>query len=457
MNIFDYYIEKNKDANWVDLYRSTANKNNGKTFLYINTNYRSIYAFIDIFSKFYKYNNLDRNQWQVNANHGQEEAKQWVINMAHSKLFKKDGNHYSLTAKGEAFKAFIDAEFDYASQWPIIYMFLNNAYFGLKPNYINKTCESIMEALTESGFTYEEIVESAKEGILNKDISITDLFKKDIFWILTFYKDKDFLYLYKIATQAEKEQLHNFCISNYKSKIYSDCISYKFKPSGQYAKNTFIDDLKTLFVSISVAHKQPLTLDEYVFAVLSSYKETYSIEEEKIFQFVDCYRGVFQAIFKEVFGNNEDDIISDYEYTPRSPKEKPTEEKIDDTTTDNEEKIKKMSAVLKRMTKERAKYLCELHDLHDCRYFTSKESNKNYLEIHHLVPREFSNEFEKSIEIIDNYVPLCPHCHRMLHLATDRERLSALTYLYNKRNADLKAKHIEVSLKELRAFYGIEE
>ena len=116
-----------------------------------------------------------------------------------------------------------------------------------------------------------------------------------------------------------------------------------------------------------------------------------------------------------------------------------------------------MSSVLKRMTKERSHYLCELQSLHNCRYFTSKESQKNYLEIHHLVPREFSNEFEKSIEILDNYVPLCPHCHRMLHLATDRERLSALTFLYNARKDALQLKEITVDLDKLKVFYGIEE
>lgn len=455
MNIFDCYIEKNKDASWVELYRSTAHKNNGKTFLYINTNYRSIYAFIDVFGKFYAYNNLDRSQWRVNAHHGQEEAKQWVVNMAHSKLFKKDKNHYSLTAKGEAFKDFIDQEFDKDSQWPILYMFLNNAYFGFKPNYINRTCASILSSLEKIGFTYDEIIEAAKEVLVKKDISVKDLFATDIFWILSFYKDKDFLFVYKSATKEEKKQLYDYCTSHYISKTYGDCISYKYKPSGQYALGTFIDDLKTLYVSTSVAHANPQNLNDYIEAVLSCYSKIYTIKKDAILKFIEDHKGVFQAIYKEAFGNVEEDIISDYEYTPRSPKEEPTEEKVDDTTSDNEETLKKMSAVLKRMTKERSKYLCELHDLHDCRYFTSKESGKNYLEIHHLVPREFSNEFENSIEIIDNYVPLCPHCHRMLHLATDRERLGALTYLFNKRKDALSIKHIDVTLKELRAFYGI--
>ena len=109
------------------------------------------------------------------------------------------------------------------------------------------------------------------------------------------------------------------------------------------------------------------------------------------------------------------------------------------------------------MTKEKTQYKCELSDLFNCKYFTAKETNKNYLEIHHFVPREFSNEFEDSIEILDNYVALCPHCHRMLHLAVDRERIGALSFLLNKRKVALHEHHIDVDIDTIKTFYGIEE
>ena len=96
-----------------------------------------------------------------------------------------------------------------------------------------------------------------------------------------------------------------------------------------------------------------------------------------------------------------------------------------------------------------------------CKYFTSKDSSKNYLEIHHLIPREFSNEYDKSIEVLGNYIALCPHCHRLLHFAVDRERSSALTYLFNKhkdelRKLELLYKDDEKELKKLKEFYHID-
>ena len=92
-----------------------------------------------------------------------------------------------------------------------------------------------------------------------------------------------------------------------------------------------------------------------------------------------------------------------------------------------------------------------------CKYFTSKEENQNYLEIHHLVPREFSYEFDTSIEFVDNYIPLCPHCHRMLHLAVDRERKGCITYIYNQRKNRLKSCGLDIDLKELFEYYDIDD
>ena len=135
----------------------------------------------------------------------------------------------------------------------------------------------------------------------------------------------------------------------------------------------------------------------------------------------------------------------------------PDESKVDDTTTKNQKQLRRTSQILKRMAKERTNNRCELETLNSCRYFTSIENGKNYLEIHHLVPFEFSNDFNSSLEIIENYVALCPHCHRLLHFGVDRERKSVITYLYNQRCEGLKNKGIDISLKELLAYYDFDE
>ena len=132
------------------------------------------------------------------------------------------------------------------------------------------------------------------------------------------------------------------------------------------------------------------------------------------------------------------------------------EEKIDDTDVNSVEKYNKVSTVLKKLAKTNSNYRCELEDFYGCQYFTSKESHKNYVEVHHLIPRAVGNDFENSIEVVENYVTLCPHCHRLIHLGEDVERKPALHNLYIRRKELLREKGLDISEKELNEYYLIE-
>ena len=88
-----------------------------------------------------------------------------------------------------------------------------------------------------------------------------------------------------------------------------------------------------------------------------------------------------------------------------------------------------------------------------CKYFTSKENGKNFLEIHHLIPREFANDFDTTIEVLSNYIALCPNCHRKIHNAVDREREHLLRHLLNKRKDALLNDGLQISDKELIEYY----
>ena len=67
-----------------------------------------------------------------------------------------------------------------------------------------------------------------------------------------------------------------------------------------------------------------------------------------------------------------------------------------------------------------AKYKCEYDDTH--MYFTAKTTGENYVEAHHLVPMEFQNQFEKSLDVEANIISLCPLCHKKVHHATFDEK-----------------------------------
>ena len=68
LTILDYYVEQNKNPNYVDEFQSTSDKKSGKTFCHINVNFRSLTSFIDTFNKFKKYDDKDRKDWDLYSN-----------------------------------------------------------------------------------------------------------------------------------------------------------------------------------------------------------------------------------------------------------------------------------------------------------------------------------------------------------------------------------------------------
>mgnify|MGYP003311030595 CR=1 FL=1 len=169
---------------------------------------------------------------------------------------------------------------------------------------------------------------------------------------------------------------------------------------------------------------------------------------------------VLDIVASPIYGNQfdeEDEINKDETDTEeQQTEENPPATQVDTTTSISRQLLRHTRAILKRMTKDRAQHKCELEVLNTCKYFTSKEDNNNYLEIHHLIPWAFSNDFENSLEHIDNYVALCPSCHMLLHHGTDRERKQALTYLFNQRKDKLKSAGLEITLERLFEYYQIE-
>lgn len=97
-----------------------------------------------------------------------------------------------------------------------------------------------------------------------------------------------------------------------------------------------------------------------------------------------------------------------------------------------------------------AKFLCEV----DCSHpsFIRKKNNQNYVEPHHLVPMQYSNQFEVSLDVEENIVSLCSNCHNQLHYGRDYEEL--LRKLYDKRKDLLKQVGIDITFEELKSMYS---
>lgn len=87
--------------------------------------------------------------------------------------------------------------------------------------------------------------------------------------------------------------------------------------------------------------------------------------------------------------------------------------------------------------------------------FISKVSGMPYLECHHLIPVSTQDQFEFSLDCIDNIAILCPSCHRLIHHGIDEQRLPLLQKLHDSMKSGLEKMEIGISFKELKALYNI--
>lgn len=218
-----------------------------------------------------------------------------------------------------------------------------------------------------------------------------------------------------------------------------------------------IDDAKTLYVSKFLINIGVISFDDFINIILDSYESIEKYNRTLVKSIIYENIGVFQEIYYNVLNineeNNIEDVISENEINSFSEIEGPEPR---DDIEENESRHYRSAHFKKEKAKRKAGYLCELGARNKCQYFTSRASNKNYVEAHHLIQMEFSNDFENSIDVIANLISLCPNCHRKLHHAKDEDRKEDIKYLFLKRKEQLEAKGINISLNELKDYYKIE-
>ncbi|NRF94510.1 HNH endonuclease [Paenibacillus frigoriresistens] len=78
-------------------------------------------------------------------------------------------------------------------------------------------------------------------------------------------------------------------------------------------------------------------------------------------------------------------------------------------------------------------------------------------ESHHLIPISKQGLFRMKLDKLSNICPLCPHCHRLIHLGIEEERQQMIEVLYEKRREQLLSVDLNVSLVELRLLYGLKK
>ena len=488
MNLKEKYSEMCLDKEFLAKYSETASGKYGKIFIFQNTNYRLLLSFIKNYYTFKEgANGVDRSLWELNKHHGQEKLKQHTVNMIKSRLFSKNARIYYNTKKGEVLEHLVD-NFTEEEKWILLYLLLIDSYFANIPGYILKRSADIYDDFLVYLNSKDKINSMILDFIQKaKTSNIEDLFKHDYLYFDSFYlpfKEYDFLANYVNSRSKEKAELYEYILMKYnelkelikrsksddeKEAIEAknilnnynyDVISNKYRPAGVYNKNMIVDNAKLLYISNYINETSFKDFRDFIHKTIDKYMEIENIDADKVFDFIfNLHQDIYELSYINLFNPDYDDSIPVAEILTCAEETEILEEAQKTTVIEDLEKRRKLNSVLKRKALERANYKCELEDFCNCapHYFTNKRTGKNYMEMHHLIPREFSNDFENSIEQIENYVSLCPRCHRFLHFAVDRERKMALHYLYLKRIESLNLKGIGIEEKILKEYYKIDE
>ena len=101
-----------------------------------------------------------------------------------------------------------------------------------------------------------------------------------------------------------------------------------------------------------------------------------------------------------------------------------------------------------------AQFLCEIDSSHWT--FTSKAKKQRYVEAHHLIPISQQQNFNSSLDIVDNIVSLCATCHRLLHYGAETERKSILMSLFKRRKQRLYEQDLKIEPNHFLRLYASE-
>ncbi|WP_051532688.1 MrcB family domain-containing protein [Fusobacterium perfoetens] len=152
----------------------------------------------------------------------------------------------------------------------------------------------------------------------------------------------------------------------------------------------------------------------------------------------------------KLFITNEDELNFQVQESSSEEMEISPKKKLTPRISENE-KIWPRDPSISKGAIEKANFLCEFDNNHQS--FISDTTKKQYMEAHHLIPLNYQDEFENSLDVIGNIVSLCPTCHKKIHYGIFREKEKMLEKLYFERKKLLEKFGIEITLEELKEKY----
>jgi 5-methylcytosine-specific restriction protein A len=178
-------------------------------------------------------------------------------------------------------------------------------------------------------------------------------------------------------------------------------------------------------------------------------------------QFIDDLRNLI-GVYRELKGLVGSDILDLKNSISEDEFQASTQKANFKTINDGPIKRKEKSSASNRATWPRdpniaftallnANFICENDVTH--KTFTSAKGNHQFMEAHHLIPIEFQDRYENSLDVPENIISLCPNCHRAIHLSQSNFKNEILIKFFEQRINGLIQRGLNVVLEDLLSFY----
>ncbi len=295
MNILEFYLEQQKYPEWYKKFQSMAKDKSGKIFSYSSTTYRYMHNFIADVEKFYRLNGVPMDQWPTYED-GQKEDKQRTLPLSLANFVFRKEDRYFFTGAGYTCMDIINLEKTDNEEWLLLFLLLLDYRSEWRNNDIILTSKEYIKYLLNCGISENDILDQLSDLQLLDNIE--EIMKTDIFWLITFAKDKQFIEKYISSSEEEKSMLHTYVINEQKNKRSKDCIGHKFVAGGQMLPGQFVEECKTLYVAYRISKKKYETLDEMLEELFKIYDEISVVNDySKIKDFIEGHLSIYEDIF----------------------------------------------------------------------------------------------------------------------------------------------------------------
>ena len=82
-----------------------------------------------------------------------------------------------------------------------------------------------------------------------------------------------------------------------------------------------------------------------------------------------------------------------------------------------------------------------------------RKNGKPYTEPHHLIPLCHHKDFKYSVDVMENIVSLCSHCHNLLHYGRKDDKKIILYKLFEERKQALSKCGLDITFETLLSYY----